>query len=166
MIHAVDVSSGEVRWVADLGGNQGFHFHPALVSGELLVSWSPDGSAIANRITDGSQAWVQPDVIPMAVDANGSIYAYADGVVEMDSTDGTPTPVVGSDAVGMTVDGMVPHDGDQLILTGRFGARGFHLPSGEQVWRIDTPAIVSPPAITSSFIVVAVDSGVATFDIP
>ena len=166
MIHAVDVSSGEVRWVADLGGNQGFHFHPALISGELLVSWSPDGSAIAHRIFDGSRAWVQPDVIPMAVDANGGIYAYAGGIVEMDPTDGTPTPVVGSDALGMPVDGMVLQDGDQLILTGRFGARGLHLPGGEQVWRIDTPAVVSPPTITSSFIVVAIDSGVAVFDIP
>ncbi|MEX1038817.1 MAG: PQQ-binding-like beta-propeller repeat protein [Acidimicrobiia bacterium] len=166
MIHAVDVTTGHVRWVAELGGDQGFHFYPALISGELLVSWSPDGSAVAHRVTDGSQAWVQPNVIPMAVDVDGTVYAYASGIVELDPTDGTTTPVAGSDAVAMTVDAIVIHDDRQLVLTGRFGARGLHLPTGEQTWRIDTPAAVAPSAVTSRLIVVAIDSGVAVFDIP
>lgn len=166
MIHAVDVSTGEVRWVAELGGDQGFHFYPALISGELLVSWLPDGSAIAHRIADGFEVWIQPDVIPMAVDADGTVYAYANGIVELDPVDGTSTAVVGADALDMTVDGIVIHDHDRLILTGRSGVRGVDRSSGEQVWRIDTPVAVAPSAVTPSLIVVAIDSGVAVFDIP
>jgi len=166
MIHAVDISTGEVRWIAELGGDQGFHFYPALISGELLVSWSPVGSAIAHRVADGSEVWIQPDVIPMAVDADGTVYAYANGIVELDPVDGTSTAVVGADALDMTVDGIVIHDDDRLILTGRFGVRGVDRSSGEQVWRIDTPVAVAPSAVTPSLIVVAIDSGVAVFDIP
>lgn len=166
MIHAVDVSTGEVRWIAELGGDQGFHFYPALISGELLVSWSPDGSTIAHRVADGSEVWTQSDSIPMAVNSDWNIYAYAEGIVELDRDDGTPTPIVGSDAIDMSVDGIVTHDFDRLILTGRFGTRGLHLPSGELFWGIDTPAAVAPSAVTSRLMVVAIDSGVAVFDIP
>ena len=80
--------------------------------------------------------------------------------------DGTSTAVVGADALDMTVDGIVIHDDDRLILTGRFGVRGVDRSSGEQVWRIDTPVAVAPSAVTPSLIVVAIDSGVAVFDIP
>jgi outer membrane protein assembly factor BamB len=165
MIHAVNVSTGEIQWVAELGGDQGFHFYPALTSEELLISWSPDGSTVAHRVDDGSEIWVQPNVIPMAVDTDGTIYAYSDGIVELDPTDGTSTQVIGSDAIGMTVDATAIQD-DQLILTGRSGASGFDPRSGEQLWVIDIPPAVAPLALTSNMIVVAIDSGVAVFAIP
>lgn len=166
MIHAVDVSTGEIRWVVDLGGDQGFRFYPTLTTKGLIVSGSPDDSAIAHRVADGSEVWIQPGSVPMAVDSNGKIYAHAEGIVELDGDHGTPTPIVGSDAIAMSVDGIVIHDVDRLILTGRFGARGLHLPSGELFWGIDTPAAVAPSAVTSRLMVVAIDSGVAVFDIP
>lgn len=166
MIHAVDVSTGELRWVAELGGDQLFHFYPALVIGELLVSWSPEGAAIAHRVSDGSMAWARAGVIPMAVDASGSVYGYADGIVELDLSDGLPTPIAGSDAVGVVADAATVRDDDLIILTGRLGASGVDLRTGDQVWRLDTPVVVAPAAVTSNSIVLPIDSGVAVFDIP
>lgn len=165
MIHALNVSSGEVRWIADLGGDQGFHFYPALISGDLLVSMSPDGSAVARPIDDGSEAWVRPDAIPMAVDPDGTIYAYAQGVVELDPVDGSVTPIVGADALAMSVEGIVIYD-DQLIVTGRSGAIGIQLPDGQEAWRINAPEGVAPAAVSSNLLVIAIDTGVAVFDLP
>jgi len=164
-IHALDVSSGEVRWVADLGGDQGFHFYPALISGDHLVSMSPDGSAIALWVGDGSETWIQPDAIPMAVDPDGTIYAYAQGVVQLDPVDGSAIPVAGADVLAMNVEGIVIND-DQLIVTGRSGAIGIQLPDGQEAWRINAPEGVAPAAVSSSLLVIAFDTGVAVFDLP
>lgn len=165
MIHALDRTTGEVRWIADLGGDQGFHFYPVLISGDLIVTMAPDGSAVALRVDDGSEVWAQPDAIPMAVDSGGTIYAHAQGVAELDAVDGSVTTILGSDALEMSVEGIVVHD-DRLIATGRSGAIGIKLPDGQQAWRIKTPEGVAPAAVTSNLLVIAFDTGVAVFDLP
>lgn len=166
MIHALDVTTGDLRWVADLGGDQGFHFYPTLIRGELVVSMSEDGSAVALRVDDGTTEWVQPNAVPMAVGPEGTIFAYAaQDVVELNPADGSATPIVEADRLAMNVRGIVIRD-SQMIVIGPFGAVGIELPAGQETWRIDTPESVAPAAVTSNLVVVALDSGVAVFDLP
>ena len=101
----------------------------------------------------------------MAVGPDGAIYAYARGVIELDPVDGSATQLVASEAVAMTLEGIVRRE-DQLILTGSSGDVGVQLPDGQEVWRIKTPEGVAPAAVTSNLLVVAIDAGVAAFDIP
>jgi outer membrane protein assembly factor BamB len=164
MIHALDVITGDLRWFADLGGDQGFHFYPTLISGGLVVSMSEGGSAVALRVDDGSAAWVQPNAIPMAVGPDGTIFAYAaQGVVALDPADGSATPIVNT--LAMNVNGIVIHN-NQIIVTGLSGAVGIRLPDAQEAWRIHAPESVAPAAVTSNLLVIAFDSGVAVFDLP
>jgi outer membrane protein assembly factor BamB len=41
MAHAIDVHTGEIGWTVDLGGDQGFHFYPTLVSSDQAFLAGP-----------------------------------------------------------------------------------------------------------------------------
>ena len=101
----------------------------------------------------------------MAVGPDGAISPMPDASSSWIRWDGSGTPLVASEAVAMTLEGIVRRE-DQLILTGSSRAVGVQLPNGQEVWRIKTPEGVAPAAVTSNLLVVAIDTGAAVFDIP
>jgi outer membrane protein assembly factor BamB len=155
MVHALEVASGEILWATDIGGEQGFSFHPAFNSGEYLITYSPEGATVALRTSDGSVVWEVPGTFPIAVDSDGSIYGGGDGVLILDSDDGGTMTLLDGDEVGFDVTGGLVQ-GEQLILTGDTGAIGYDLSAEVIVWRIQTPMASAPPAVTPEVIAVPI----------
>ena len=166
-VHAIDIATGDVRWDIDLGGGQGFSFYPALVSGDLLILYSPEGATIPVDLSTGTEAWLQPGIFPLAIGLDGSIYAGGDGVVVLSHEDGQPTPLVRPANLGLAIELGVVQD-NLLVMNGRLGAIGFDLATEELAWRLGTPDVVAPPAITSDIIAMPIGDprGIAVFEVP
>jgi outer membrane protein assembly factor BamB len=166
-VHALDIETGEVRWVVDLGGEQGFSFYPALVSGDLLVLFSPVGSTLALDISDGTQVWTQPGTFPLAIGLNGAIYATDDGIVQLSHADGEARTLIEPRDLGMPIEGGTVQD-NVLIMTGRLGAIGFDLTNEVLTWRVEMQPAAAPLAITDRIIATPTGNprGVAVFSIP
>jgi PQQ-like domain len=167
MVHALDVASGEILWATDIGGEQGFSFYPSLISGELLITYSPEGSTLALRSSDGSTAWAQPGVFPLAVGPDGAIYGGGDGVVVLDHVNGETTTLLDEEEVGFSATGGIIQD-DQLVLTSDRDALGYDLMAEVPEWRIHTPPAAAPAAVTSEVIAVPIGHprGISVFAVP
>ncbi len=168
MVHAVDVSSGEIRWSSDLGGEQGFHTSPTLISGGQVLVRGPNGM-VAFDLQDGNELWRQGGLAPLALRPDGSAIAVeGEGLVVVDPNTGDHLPfVIARYLEDFPWEGVAVR-GDQLITTSRTGVKGYDLQTGELLWLWNAPSpIVDVPAMTEEFVVAPTeDRAVSLIQIP
>ena len=168
MVHALDLSTGEVAWSIGLGGEQGFSFAPGLIArGVLAVSSHPQGT-VALDVGNGAQMWVVPDAFPIGLSPDGQFLAYGPtGVVELDLQTGADVLVIPAEDLGTIPYDAKMHQG-ALIVSEPGWVESYDLNSGRRLWRINVATTNAPVAYTDEFLVAptADPIGVSVFDIP
>ena len=167
MVHAVETSSGKIRWVGDLGGVQGFFVSATLVTDDLAIVRTPEGGIAALRLSNGAEVWRHEGATPLAIGNDGDVYAVGEGILILDSATGAETQLVDPQQWdGFPIEAAIIQD-EQLITTGRAGVGGYDLQTGQPIWHWYPGSAVDLAAVTKEFVAVPTgEPAVTVIDIP
>lgn len=167
-LDTLDTSTGEVKWVFDAGGEQGFHTYPVLVDGDVVALWSPEDVLIGLDVTTGGELWRLPGSQPLLNGPDGSIYTTGSGGLQrVDIGSGTAT-VVSESVAGFPISSAISVDDRQLVVAGRLGMRGIDTETGEVLWHWSEKHLVDGRIVTAGGLIIAPtsDGGVVAVRIP
>lgn len=147
MVHALDSADGSILWSVELGGDQQFKFFPSLVVDNDVIVSGPD-EAVALSLATGEQAWTAPNVQPLALGPDGTIYAYKpNGVVTLDPNTGESNPFIDLAWSHRYAPIGLWFIRDQVVISDGIRLRAFSQTSGDLTfdWSADAGAIVDFP---------------------
>ncbi len=153
-IHALDIETGQVRWTADLGGEQRFHSFPTLTTSTLAIVPGPTG-IVAYDLDNGDQRWAIPGATPLALASESEVFAMnGASILRVNTRDGTFTPFAELEATAF------PHPfgaviGQQLVVSHDKGVVAYQISSAALSFSWNSPArLTDRAAVTSTHITV------------
>jgi outer membrane protein assembly factor BamB len=166
-LHALDASTGRVRWTADLHtGEQGFHFQRPLVAGGLVHAASGSGGLVTFEADSGKEVWRFGSThLPSIVGVSGAqVLAVMHGyLVALDRRSGAERWAA-SVGVGGFGGGAVLV-GDTVYTAGSGGVIAIDAATGTVRWRSRTDhRPIGPPVSIGTSVYVATERRLTAFD--
>lgn len=156
--HGLDPRTGSVRWRAELGGEQAFHFDPTLIHNDVVLVPTPEGIVGVDAV-DGARLRQWAGVRPLLVTEDGRLLGYTTTGAGVDIVEMVPS----ADAI--TSLGLLPAptlrlwgatvNGGRLFVVTSNAIYGMELEDGSVAWRWEPAApIVDLASFSPEFIAV------------